>query len=188
MPNKREGMTAKTEPWNNHWVRYYCTTGSKCYCDQPGSTPRMNIQQKQSRMILSLIYARGKSMTYAVLSFFTQNPKYDHLLLQEPWLNSNKEPPFMREFQIFTPVPSNTKCVTYVRIQQAFNLLLPCVSLIAFKVWESQHLEDTRLQSHKMFKLRYIIYTLQEDCKPGPDWLKRRLECTIERGCNIETN
>ena len=49
----------------------------------------MNIQQKQSRMILSLNCARGESTTYAVLSFVTQNPKYDLLLLQEPWLNSN---------------------------------------------------------------------------------------------------
>ena len=76
----------------------------------------MNIQQKQSRMILSLNCARGESTTYAVHSFVTQNPKYDLLLLQEPWLNSNKEPPSMRGFQMFTPVPTNTKCVTYVRI------------------------------------------------------------------------
>ena len=67
-------------------------------------------------MILSLNCARGESTTYGVLSFITQNPKYDLLLLQEPWLNLNKEPPPMRGFQMFTPVPTNTKCVTYVRI------------------------------------------------------------------------
>ena len=76
----------------------------------------MSIQLGQSRMILSLNCARRESSTYAVLSFVTKNPKYDILLLQEPWLNLNKKPPSLREFEMFTPVPTNSKCVTYIRI------------------------------------------------------------------------
>ena len=66
-------------------------------------------------MILSLNCARGESSTYAVLSFVSSNPKYQILLLQEPWLNSNKEPPILNGFEIFTPVPTNLKCATYIR-------------------------------------------------------------------------
>ena len=66
-------------------------------------------------MILSLNCARGESSTYAVLSFVFSNPKYQILRLQEPWLNSNKEPPILNGFEIFMPVPTNPKCATYIR-------------------------------------------------------------------------
>ena len=66
-------------------------------------------------MILSLNCAKGKSSTYAVLSFVSRNPHYIALLLQEPWLNSNWEPPSLARFDMFIPTPTDTKCATYTR-------------------------------------------------------------------------
>ena len=75
----------------------------------------MSTIQEHTKMILSLNCARGESSTYAVLSFVSSNPKYQILLLQEPWLNSNKEPPPLNGFELFTPAPINPKCATYIR-------------------------------------------------------------------------
>ena len=69
----------------------------------------------QTHMLLSLNCARGEASTYAVLSFVTQHPRYSILLLQEPWFNSNMEPPPLRGFDMFTPSPSKPKCATYIR-------------------------------------------------------------------------
>ena len=75
----------------------------------------MSIVKEKTKMILSLNCPRGESSTYAVLSFVSRKSKYQILLLQEPWLNSNKEPPTLNGFEIFTPVPTNPKCATYIR-------------------------------------------------------------------------
>ena len=32
-----------------------------------------------------------------------------------------------------------------------------------------------------------VVEKDSQDCQSGPDLLERRLECTIERGCNIKT-
>ena len=120
-------------------------------------------------MILSLNCARGESTTYAVLSFVTQNPKYDLLLLQEPWLNSNMEPPSMRGFQMFTPVPTNTKCVTYVRISAHLQpslalsesdcfLGLKITTPGSYKIAESQTVQTTIYNLYSPGRQRAICH------------------------------
>ena len=109
-------------------------------------------------MILSLNCARGESTTCAVLCFVTQKPKYDFLLLQEPWLNSNKEPPSMRVFQMFTPVPTNTKCVTYVRISAGLQPSLAlsesaCFLGLRITTPQSQQIAESQ-------KVKTMIYNL----------------------------
>ena len=66
-------------------------------------------------MLLSLNCARGEAATYAVLDFVSRSTNYLIVLLQEPWLNSNKEPPPMTGFDMFLPTPCSPKCATYIR-------------------------------------------------------------------------
>ena len=66
-------------------------------------------------MILSLNCARGEASTYEVLSFVSQNPMYCIVLLREPWLNANNEPPPLFAFDMFMPTSMYSKCVTYIR-------------------------------------------------------------------------
>ena len=66
-------------------------------------------------MLLSLNCARGGATTFVVLHSVSRNPRYLSLLLQEPWLTHNKEPPQITGFDVFLPTPTNPKCVTYVR-------------------------------------------------------------------------
>ena len=75
----------------------------------------MNHNETQKCMALSLNCARGESTTFAVLSFVLQSPQYHILLLQEPWINANKEPPPLTGFDMFLPSPTTPKCVTYIR-------------------------------------------------------------------------
>ena len=50
-----------------------------------------------------------------MLSFISRNSHYIALLLQEPWLNSNREPPPLAGFDMFIPTPTGPKCVIYIR-------------------------------------------------------------------------
>src|SRR6266576_330593 len=74
------------------------------------STPAM-----QSCVILSLNCAKGESSTYAVLSFALRLPQYCLILIQEPWLNTNHQPPTAKGFDMFIPTATNPKCVIYVQ-------------------------------------------------------------------------
>ena len=73
----------------------------------------MGTTTAQSYMVLSLNCARGESSTYAVLSFVSRNKQYLILLLQEPWLNTNREPPPLSGFEMFTPSPSTRNVLHY---------------------------------------------------------------------------
>src|SRR6266576_3380821 len=75
----------------------------------------MSGPSEDSMMILSLNCAKGESSTYAVLAYILNNPVYHLLLLQEPWLNRNHEPPPARGFDLFIPDPTTSKCAIYVR-------------------------------------------------------------------------
>ena len=75
----------------------------------------MSTTIEQSCMVLSLNCARGESSTYAVLSFVSKNPHYTIIAIQEPWLNINHEPPPVKGFDMFIPVSTYPKCVTYIR-------------------------------------------------------------------------
>ena len=75
----------------------------------------MEHDQITKAMLLSLNCARGEATTYAVLNFVSRSTNYLIVLLQEPWLNSNKEPPPMAGFDMFIPTPHSPKCATYIR-------------------------------------------------------------------------
>ena len=75
----------------------------------------MEHDQIMKAMLLSLNCARGEATTYAVLNFVSRSTNYLIVLLQEPWLNSNKEPPPMAGFDMFIPTPHSPKCATYIR-------------------------------------------------------------------------
>ena len=89
-------------------------------------------------MILSLNCARGEPATCAVLSFVLNSLNYYVLLLQEPWLNNNNEPPPIWGFEMFLPTPTNAKYVTYIR---GSALLHPTLVLN-----EADCLLDTRIR------------------------------------------
>jgi hypothetical protein len=59
--------------------------------------------------------ARGQATTISVLQDFAKKPENLICLLQEPWCDRHGNPPSLPGFDIFTPVPTKPRCVTYIR-------------------------------------------------------------------------
>jgi hypothetical protein len=59
--------------------------------------------------------ARGQATTISVLQDFAKKPENLICLLQEPWCDRHGNPPSLPGFDIFTPIPTKPRCVTYVR-------------------------------------------------------------------------
>jgi len=59
--------------------------------------------------------ARGQATTISVLQDFAKKPENLICLLQEPWCDRHGNPPSLPGFDTFTPSPTKSRCVTYVR-------------------------------------------------------------------------
>ena len=62
--------------------------------------------------------ARGQETTISALQEFSKKSENLICLLQEPWYDRHGNPPSLPNFDLFTPVPIQPKCATYVRCTQ----------------------------------------------------------------------
>ena len=109
MPNKIKGETARTRNGRSHGIRHLSGPRSSAppralaqpALAQPAPHSLMGHNPAERPMLLSLNCARGEAATFAVINFVSRSPQYLILLLQEPWLNVNKEPLPMTGFDLF---------------------------------------------------------------------------------------
>lgn len=68
-----------------------------------------------SQILLSLNCAKGNAETHSFLNYAASSLLYSIILLQEPWLDQNNQPPNLTGFEIFTPCHILPKVVILIR-------------------------------------------------------------------------
>jgi hypothetical protein len=95
--------------------------------------------------ILSLNCAKGKATTLEALNYASTHLDYNIILLQEPYLNTQKPPPPLTNFQLFYPPrspKSRLNCATYVRTSanlQPSVTFTHSTSFLGITIKTSQH-------------------------------------------------
>src|ERR1700733_8761852 len=68
-----------------------------------------------AQILLSLNCAKGNAATHSFLNFAASSLLHSIVLLQEPWLDHNQQPPQLSGFDCFTPCHTSPKVSILVR-------------------------------------------------------------------------
>jgi ribonuclease HI len=105
--------------------------------------------------------ARGQATTISALQEFARKTENIVCLLQEPWVDRHGNPPSLPNFDLFTPVPMQPKCATYVRRIKGLTATTTFASDASF-------LGTTITSTYQTTTTTFTLFNLYSPGRPEP--------------------
>src|SRR3978361_1807993 len=97
--------------------------------------------------------ARGQAMTISALQEFSRKPENLICFIQEPWCDRHGNPPSLPNFDLFTPIPTQPKCATYIRHTQSLTATMTFTSGSSFPGTTIRSTYQTNTTTFTLFNL-----------------------------------